>query len=101
MIKAEPIDFGNLSEAKIKDLYPDPNTRNYVREQEKKFTDCLPELKLRYHGLYVVFEDGLIIDSDRDEIALLVRASKNATLRSRPLVFCKFIQSPKEGISSL
>jgi molecular chaperone GrpE (heat shock protein) len=85
--KGEPFDYN------IRDLYWHPNAFDYAKEQEEKFKDCLAELIEKYSNQYVIFEDGLIIDSDINEINLLIRISKNLAYRNRPVVFCKFIPS--------
>jgi hypothetical protein len=73
------------------ELYSHADACDYTKQQEDKFKACLPKLACEYRGQYIIFEDYLVIDSDINEIDLLVRASKNTNLRNRPLIFCKFI----------
>jgi hypothetical protein len=84
---------GEPFEYDIRDLYSHPDAYNYMQEQEEKFQSCLSKLIEQYSNQYVIFEDGLVIDSDVNEINLLVRISKNLAYRNRPVVFCKFIPS--------
>jgi hypothetical protein len=83
--RGEPLTYN------VKDLYWDTNAYSYIQEQEKKFQCCLTELAGQYGGQYVIFENGLILDSDIDEMTLLIRISENLSYRDRPAIFCKFI----------
>jgi hypothetical protein len=85
--KGEPFKYD------IRDLYSHPDAYDYMKEQEEKFQSCLAKLIEQYSNQYVIFEDGLVIDSDVNEINLLVRISKNLAYRNRPVAFCKFIPS--------
>jgi hypothetical protein len=88
--RGEPLTYN------VKDLYWDPNAYSYIQEQEEKFKVCLTELTSQYGGQYVIFENGLVLDSDIDEMALLIRISENLPYRNRPAIFCKFIPSTLE-----
>lgn len=63
--KGEPFAYN------IKDLFWNPKAYDYLKEQEELFDRHLPELIESYAGRYVVFENGLVIDSDEDENVLL------------------------------
>jgi hypothetical protein len=88
--RGEPLTYS------VKDLYWDPNAYSYIQEQEEKFKVCLTELTSQNGGQYVIFENGLVIDSDIDEMTLLIRISENLSYRNRPAIFCKFIPSSLE-----
>jgi hypothetical protein len=88
--RGEPLTYN------VKDLYWNPNAYSYIKEQEEKFKGCLSELISEYGGQYVIFENGLILDSDIDEMTLLIRISENLSYRDRPAIFCKFIPSTLE-----
>ncbi len=88
--RGEPLTYN------VKDLYWDPNAYSYTQDQEGKFKDCLTELTSQYGGQYVIFENGLVLDSDIDEMTLLIRISENLSYRDRPAIFCKFIPSVSE-----
>jgi hypothetical protein len=93
-ICVEEVDYNDLSEASIsaiKALYPDPNAFSYMKQQEGNFEVYLPRLIREYGGQFVIFEDNLILDSDVNELDLMIRASKNKLHESRPLLFLKFV----------
>jgi Family of unknown function (DUF5678) len=65
--KGEPFSY------EIKDLYPSEDSYNYMKRQSKIFEENLPKLVSKYAGEYVLFEDGNVIDHDKNENKLLDR----------------------------
>jgi hypothetical protein len=76
--KGEPFTYN------IKDLFWNPKAYDYLKEQEELFDRHLPELIESYAGRYVVFENGLVIDSDEDENVLLDRICDTEFYKQRP-----------------
>lgn len=56
------------------ELYPDLETRNYIQHQTKLYEQQKPELMKKYADMYIIFENGKVIDYDKDEAALVLRA---------------------------
>jgi hypothetical protein len=54
--------------------YIDPEILTYLNHQQILFDRAKPELLNHYNGLFVWFENGEILDADRDESALFLRA---------------------------
>ena len=54
--------------------YPDLETRNYIQRQTKLYEQQKQELIKKYADMYIIFEDGKVVDSDKDEAALVLRA---------------------------
>jgi Family of unknown function (DUF5678) len=65
--KGEPFAYN------IKDLYPSEDSYEYMKKQSKIFEESLPELVSKHAGEYVLFEDGNVIDHDKNENKLLDR----------------------------
>lgn len=59
--QGEPISYD------IKDLYWNPQAYEYLKEQEKLFNQCLPNLIENHAGQYILFENNCVIDSDDNE----------------------------------
>jgi hypothetical protein len=76
--KGEPYSYN------IKDLFWNPKAYDYLKEQGEIFDRYLPELVENFAGKYVVFENGLVIDSDRDENTLLDRIVDTEFYKQRP-----------------
>ncbi len=53
---------------------PDTETLAYMEHQSQLFTQKKDDLLRQYAGLYVLFEDGQVLDADKDESALVLRA---------------------------
>lgn len=69
-------DIGEFEQnIKIRSLYPDLDTYEYMERQSDLFDQSLPQLSKEYPGKYVVFEDGNVLDSDNSEDSLLERIS--------------------------
>jgi hypothetical protein len=72
---------------------------NYITKQSDIFDAMLPELVEQYAGMYVLFEDGNVIDADIDEDILLDRVWETDTVRDRIAkyhgIFCHLV--PIEG----
>ncbi|GEM_PF-1727130 len=54
--------------------YPEPNFVEYMEHQSQLFEKKRKELLNQYEGMYVIFEDGQVLDADKDEAALVKRA---------------------------
>lgn len=68
----------------IKDSFWNPKAYDYLKEQEELFERHLPDLIENYAGRYVVFENGIVIDSDEDENVLLDRICETEFYQQRP-----------------
>jgi hypothetical protein len=76
--KGEPCTYN------VKDLHWNPKAYDYLKEQENIFYRHLPSLVENFGGRYVVFENGLVIDSDEDENSLLDRIGQTEFYKQRP-----------------
>jgi Family of unknown function (DUF5678) len=82
---------GNPFTYHIRDLFPDQASYDYISRQKESFDRCLPELIQKYAGKYVLFEDGLVIDSDEDEDILLDRAFETDFVKQRTAIYCHLV----------
>lgn len=62
----------DLQETLKQDLYPDAETREYMERQAVSFAANREKLLKEYAGMYVIFEDGKVLDAGRDEAALVM-----------------------------
>ncbi len=46
---------------------------DYLRQQESLYEQAKPDLLRQYDGEFIAFEDGTVLDHDRNEQALLQR----------------------------
>ncbi len=60
--------------AKNREIYPSIETRNYLKRQSELYEQFKPKLLEKYAGMYIIFEDGKVIDVDKDETTLVMRA---------------------------
>jgi hypothetical protein len=60
---------------------PDTETLAYMEYQSQLFTQKKYDLLSQYVGLYVLFEDGQVLDADKDESALVLRAYETRGLK--------------------
>jgi hypothetical protein len=71
----------------------------YITKQSDLFDVMLPELIEEYAGMYILFEDGNVIDADLDEDVLLDRVWETDFVRERIAeyhgIFCHLV--PNEG----
>lgn len=63
----------DLQETLQQDLYPDAETREYMERQAVSFAANREKLLSQYAGMYVIFEDGKVLDAGPDEAALVMR----------------------------
>jgi predicted transcriptional regulator len=72
---------------------------SYITKQSNLFDVMLPELIEQYPGMYILFEDGNVIDTDIDEDVLLDRVWDTDFVRDRIAkyhgIFCHLV--PIEG----
>ena len=78
---------GNAQTLPIKDLIWNPDSYDYIKTQSHSFATCLPELVSKYAGYYVVFEDGRVVDRDRDEEVLLDRVCQSDFYNQRDAIY--------------
>jgi hypothetical protein len=74
----------NTSSYDAKSLFWNPKAYDYLEKQEEIFNRYLPELLEKFAGKYIVFENGLVIDSDEDENSLLDRICDTEFYKQRP-----------------
>jgi hypothetical protein len=71
----------------------------YITKQSDLFDAMLPKLIEQYAGMYILFEDGKVIDADLDEDILLDRVWETDLVRDRIAkyhgIFCHLV--PLEG----
>jgi predicted transcriptional regulator len=83
----------------VEGLFWNQDACNYITKQSDLFDAMLPELIEQYAGMYVLFEDGNVIDADIDEDTLLDRVWETDIVRDRIAkyhgIFCHLV--PLEG----
>lgn len=62
-------------------IYPDPEVLEYMEHQAQMFDRMRPELLKHYQDQYVWFEDGKVLDADKDQAALAIRVYSQTGLR--------------------
>ena len=78
----------------LQDQYPSQKVREYMEEQARLFEENREKLLEKYLGKYVLFENGKVIDFDKDKLTLVKKAYKNGG--SRPLFIKKVVkEAPK------
>jgi hypothetical protein len=79
----------------IEELFWSQDAYRYITKQSDLFDAMLPELIAQYAGLYVLFEDGNVIDADIDEDILLDRVWETDLVRDRITkynsIFCHLV----------
>jgi hypothetical protein len=55
-------------------VYPEPEVLEYMECQARLFEENRKVLLSQYAGMYVIFEDGQVLDADKDEAALVMRS---------------------------
>jgi hypothetical protein len=68
----------------VKDFFWNHSAYDYLIEQEEIFDRHLPKLVEDFGGRYIVFENGLVVDSDEDENTLLDRIVDTEFYKQRP-----------------
>jgi predicted transcriptional regulator len=85
--------------AGVEGLFWNQDAYNYITKQSDLFDTMLPQLIEQYAGMYVLFEDGKVIDADIDEDTLLDRVWETDIVRDRIAkyhgIFCHLV--PLEG----
>jgi hypothetical protein len=83
------------SESDGRSLFWSKTAYEYITRQGNLFDAALPQLAIQYPEMYVLFEDGQVIDADVDEDALLDRMWENDFVKSRvekyQAIFCHFV----------
>jgi hypothetical protein len=83
----------------VEGLFWSQDAYQYITKQGELFDTMLPELRSQYAGMYILFEDGNVIDSDVDEDVLLDRVWETNFVRDRIAkynsIFCHLV--PIEG----
>jgi hypothetical protein len=67
--------------AKDREIYPSTETRNYLQRQSELYDKFKPQLLKKYAGMYIIFEDGKVIDADKNEAELVMRAYKKIGIK--------------------
>jgi predicted transcriptional regulator len=79
----------------VEGLFWNQDACNYITKQSDLFDAMLPELIEHYAGMYVLFEDGKVIDADIDEDVLLDRVWETDLVRDRIAqyhgIFCHLV----------
>jgi hypothetical protein len=79
----------------VEELFWSPEAYSYITKQSDLFDAMLPELIAQYAGMYVLFEDGNVIDADLDEDVLLDRVWETDLVRDRIAkynsIFCHLV----------
>lgn len=57
----------------VEELFWSQEAHDYITKQSDLFDEMIPELIEQYAGMYILFEDGNVIDTDIDEDILLDR----------------------------
>jgi hypothetical protein len=83
----------------VEGLFWSQDAYSYITKQSDLFDAMLPELVEQYAGMYVLFEDGNVIDADLDEDILLDRVWETDFVRDRIAkyhsIFCHLV--PLDG----
>jgi Putative DNA-binding domain len=79
----------------VEGLFWSQDAYQHITKQGELFDTMLPELRLQYAGMYILFEDGNVIDADLDEDTLLDRVWDTALVRDRIAkynsIFCHLV----------
>lgn len=79
----------------VESLFWSQDAHSYITKQSDLFDAILPDLIEQYAGMYVLFEDGNVIDADRDEDVLLDRVWETDFVRDRIAkynsIFCHLV----------
>jgi hypothetical protein len=79
----------------VGELFWSPEAHSYITKQSDLFDAMLPELIEQYAGMYVLFDDGNVIDADVDEDILLDRVWETDFVRDRIAkynsIFCHLV----------
>lgn len=62
-----------MAESMSFELSLSPERIDYLRQQESLYEQAKTNLLGQYNGEFIAFEDGVVLDHDRDEQALLRR----------------------------
>lgn len=69
------------------------NETDYINQQAQQFDACKDKLLERYDGLYVLFEDGEVLDSGDNRAQIAMRAYQKGGMR--PLFIEKVTREPE------
>ena len=79
----------------VEELFWSQDAYSYITKQSDLFDAMLPELIAQYAGMYILFEDGNVIDADLNEDILLDRVWKTDLVRDRIAkynsIFCHLV----------
>ena len=83
------------AQTEVENLFWSRAAAEYINKQSQIFDLMLPTLVERYAGMYVVFEDGKVIDADVDEDILLDRVCEQDFAQDRMTkyqsIFCRLV----------
>ncbi len=79
----------------VAELFWSQDAYSYITKQSNLFDAMISELSAQYAGMYVLFEDGNVIDADIDEDILLDRVWETDLVRDRIAkynsIFCHLV----------
>ena len=74
----------------------DPTRIEYLVNQQQLYQVAKAELLPQYQGRYIAFEDGVVLDSDRDDRQLMRRLYTQYGHRD---IFVEFVCDPEPQLS--
>jgi hypothetical protein len=79
----------------VEGLFWSQDAYQYITRQGELFDAMLPELRSQYAGMYILFEDGNVIDADLDGYTLLYQVWETDLVRDRIAmynsIFCHLV----------
>ena len=74
----------------------DPTRIEYLLHQQQLYQAAKPELLPQYRGQYIAFENGIVLDSDRDDRQLMRRLYTQYGHRD---IFVEYVCDPEPQLS--
>jgi Family of unknown function (DUF5678) len=74
----------------------EPHRIEYLLRQQDLYQSAKPELLGHYQGQYIAFEDGVVLDSDRDDRQLMPRIYAKYGHRD---ILIEYVCSPEPQLS--
>lgn len=74
----------------------DPVRIEYLLHQQQLYQAAKPELLPQYRGQYIAFENGIVLDSDRDDRQLMQRLYTQYGHRD---IFVEYVCDPEPQLS--
>lgn len=94
---------GNAFEYDVSELFWDLERFNYLKTQAEYYNLCLEAFDDELAGKYIIFETGIVIDSDTDRNALIHRVMNSGFLKQkhRPTIFVAHIADSRSDRQAL